>query len=86
MTTSPTTIIESPLESPFDDELAQLHEIAKEFGQTRRTDEEDEDVMSMEKQGLASFSASDYMFEIQSLVHNMFADEQPFFRHLGGFF
>lgn len=83
---SPTTIIESPLESPFGQELAQLYEVAQQFGQNTRTAEEDSDVIQMEKCGLAAFSASDYMLEIQSLVHNLFADEQPFLRHLGAFF
>lgn len=80
--------VDSPatLDSPFDKEIAQLQEVAQGFGNAVRTAEEDEDVMYMEKHGLATFSATDYMLEIQSLIHNMFAEEQPFFRHLGGFF
>lgn len=83
---SPTSSVESPQDNPFDRELAQLREVADGFGHAVRTTEEDADVMHMEKQGLATFSASDYMFEIQSLIHTMFADEQPLFKHLGGFF
>lgn len=84
--TSPRAIAESPQETPFDDELAQLEDVAREFEYTMRSAEEDADVIQMEKYGLASFSAADYMYEIQSLVHGMFADERPFFMHLGGFF
>ncbi len=84
--TSPTSIVESPQENPFDQELAALHEIAQDFKQTVRTVEEEADVMHMEKYGLASFSATDYMCEIQGLIHSMFADEQPFFKRVGGFF
>ena len=83
--TSPVSPL-STLDSPFGDEIAQLQEVADGFGNAVRDAEEDADVLYMEKHGFATFSAAEYMFEIQSLVHNMFSDEQPFFKHLGGFF
>lgn len=84
--TVPAYIGESPQETPFDDELAQLDEVARDFSNTMRTPEEDADVMQIEKRGLASFSATEYMSEIQILVHNLFADEKSCFMQLGGFF
>lgn len=82
---APISAVHSPV-SPFDKELAQLEEVANDFGNAVRTADEDADVMYMEKHGLATFSATDYMSEIQSLIHAMFAEEQPLFMSLGGFF
>lgn len=77
---------EKPLINPFGNELAQLDAVAEEFGQVVRNAEADADAVYMEAHGLACFSASDYMFEIQSLIHDMFAEERMSKYELGNFF
>ena len=79
-------IPEVPKEDPFGKELAHLEEVAQGFGQVVRSAEADADAIYLESHGLANFGASDYMWEIQSLIHAMFADEQPVILDLGGFF
>jgi hypothetical protein len=81
--------VEAPREksfNPFGKELAQLDAVAEEFGQVVRSAEADADAVYMESHGLACFSASDYMFEIQSLIHEMFAEERKSKYELGNFF
>ena len=68
--------VEAPRENPFDKEIAQLDQVAEEFGQVVRNAEADADAVYMESHGLAHFSASEYMLEIQSLIHEMFSDER----------
>ena len=68
--------MEAPKEDPFGKEIAQLDQVAEEFGQVVRRAEADADAIYMESHGLARFSAADYMLEIQSLKHEMFSDEQ----------
>lgn len=65
--------VEAPTD-PFGCELAQLDEVAEEFGQVVRDAESDADLTAMESHGLAHFAASDYMSEIQSLIYDTFAD------------
>lgn len=74
---SPTksTFVEAPKESPFGAELAQLDEVAEEFGHVVRDAEAEADAIHMKTYGLAQFDASDYLSEIQSLIYDTFADE-----------
>lgn len=83
---SPVSVIHSPQHSPFDEEIAQIQEVAEGFGRAVRSAEDDAESRYLAKRGLATFSASEYMSEIQGLIHSMFAEEQPFFKALGGFF
>jgi hypothetical protein len=78
--------VEAPRDNPFGNELAQLDAVAEEFGQVVRSAEADADYVYMESHGLACFSASDYMCEIQSLIHDMFSDERGTIYDLGNFF
>lgn len=78
--------VEALRDNPFGNELAQLDRVAEEFGQVVRSAEADADAVYMESHGLAHFSASDYMFEIQSLIHEMFSDERRIVYDLGNFF
>ena len=81
-----TGFVEAPKDNPFGNELAQLDAVAEEFGQVVRSAEADADTVYMESHGLACFSASDYMFEIQSLIHEMFSEERRVVYDLGNFF
>ncbi|WPH02626.1 Hypothetical protein R9X50_00549100 [Acrodontium crateriforme] len=63
-------------QSPFGNELAQLDEVAEEFGAVMRDAEDSEDAVVMQTYSLAHFSASDYLSEIQGLIsETFFADE-----------
>ena len=76
------SFVEAPKEcspGPFANELAQLDEVAEELGQVVKSAERDADSLYMERRGLARYSANDYMWEIQGLIHDMFRDEQPEF-------
>ena len=78
---SPTksSFVEAPKENPFGSELAQLDEVAEEFGHVVRDAEAEADISSMKSRGLAYFSPSDYLFEIESLIHAAFNEpEQDF--------
>ncbi|KAK3720823.1 hypothetical protein LTR37_003486 [Vermiconidia calcicola] len=77
--------VEASKDNPFGNELAQLEEVAEEFGQVVRSAEKDADHVHMDSRGLAQFTASDYMFEIQTLIHDMFREEEAQF-DFGGFF
>jgi len=65
--------------SPFANELAQLDEVAEELGQVVKSAERDADAVYMEDRGLSRYSANEYMWEIQGLIHEMFADDTPKF-------
>ena len=52
---------------PFGKELEQLKEVVEEFGGVIAAADMDEDVIFMRDNGLAKFSANDYLFEIQPL-------------------
>lgn len=73
------SFVEAPTENPFGNELAQLDEVAEEFGQVVKSVERDADTVYMDSHDLARFSASEYMFDIQNLVHDMFRDDEPEF-------
>jgi hypothetical protein len=58
---------------PFGKELAQVNEIAEEFGATvRLLDEEEQDLMSM---GLCKFGVEDYLDEIAGLYGGIYEDK-----------
>ena len=67
-------IAEEPKESPFGQELAQLDEVAEEFGHAVRDAEATEDATIMRDLNLAQFCASDYMNEIRSLLDVTFGE------------
>ncbi|GAB7365544.1 hypothetical protein MBLNU230_g6616t1 [Neophaeotheca triangularis] len=67
--------VEAPRESPFDNELAQLDEVAEEYGQVISNHSNDEDTVYMQSLGLAHFGASDYMAEISSVMDYLFAED-----------
>lgn len=71
-------VVEAPERStnPFTKELAQLDEVAEEFGHVVRDAESDADVVFMETHGLAAFSCSDYLSEIHGLMYSQFNDER----------
>lgn len=60
---------------PFGNELAQVSELAEEFGATIRTMEREE--MELASRGLRKFGAEDYLDEIQSLFETVFGDDEP---------
>ena len=67
-----------PKEHPFGPELAQVSEIAEEYGITKEKmaiiDEEEQDLVS---RGLFKFRAEDYMSEIHGLFASAFGDARP---------
>lgn len=67
------TFVEAPQESnPFGKELAQLDEVAEEFGQVVRSAERDADEVYMEVHGLGKFGAMEYQLDISDLVRECF--------------
>lgn len=74
---SPTidTFVEAPKEGPFGRELAQLDEVAEEFGHVVRDAETEADLVCMKKHNLAYFHASDYLNDIQGMIYEAFAEE-----------
>nr|POE94805.1 hypothetical protein CFP56_74513 [Quercus suber] len=71
------SIVEEPKDNPFGSELSQLEEVAEEFSHVVRDAEADADAKVLLAYGLAVFTASEYLSEIQSLVHQTFAVEEP---------
>ena len=61
---------------PFGPELAQVTEIAEEYGVKERLNEVDSEEKEMLSRGLYKFTASDYLSEIQGL-HGMFNSIRP---------
>lgn len=63
---------------PFGNELAQVSELAEEYGISKErlavVDEEEQELIS---QGLFKFRAEDYMSEIHGLFMNAFGDPRP---------
>jgi len=63
---------------PFSNELAQVSELAEEYGISKETlavvDEEEQELIS---RGLFKFRAEDYMSEIQSLFVTAFGNSPP---------
>nr|POF20029.1 hypothetical protein CFP56_52278 [Quercus suber] len=70
-------IIEEPKENPFGSELSQLEEVAEEFSHVVSDAEADADAKVLLAYGLAVFSATEYMTEIQNLVYQTFTVEEP---------
>lgn len=70
-----TSFVEAPKETnPFGNELAQLDEIAEEFGQVVRSAERDADEVYMEAHGLGKFGAVEYGFDIADLARECFGE------------
>lgn len=67
-----------PVQHPFGNELAQVSELAEEYGISKETlaivDEEEQELIS---KGLFKFRAEDYMSEIQGLFMSAFGDTRP---------
>jgi hypothetical protein len=67
-----------PVQHPFGNELAQVSELAEEYGISKETltvvDEEEQELIS---RGLFKFRAEDYMSEIQGLFMSAFGDTRP---------
>jgi hypothetical protein len=67
-----------PTQHPFGNELAQVTEIAEEYGISKEilavVDEEEQELVS---RGLFKFRAEEYMSEIQGLFMNAFGDPRP---------
>jgi len=63
---------------PFGNELAQVSEIAEEYGISKEkmavVDEEEQELVS---KGLFKFRAEDYMSEISGLLSSAFGDARP---------
>jgi len=63
---------------PFGNELAQVSELAEEYGMTppkmEVIDAEEQELLS---RGLFKFRAEDYMSEIQGLLLNAFGETRP---------
>ena len=83
MSPPPTAIGEAPLRSPVDrslasphpfgKELAQVNEVAEEFGATARLlDEEEHEILS---KGLRKFGVEEYLDEIAGLYGGIFDDK-----------
>jgi hypothetical protein len=70
--------IDAPDSHPFGNELAQVTELAEDYGisQQRLTivDEEEQELVS---KGLFKFCADDYMSEIQGLFASAFGESKP---------
>ncbi|EME79102.1 uncharacterized protein MYCFIDRAFT_212131 [Pseudocercospora fijiensis CIRAD86] len=68
--------VEAPKESPFGNELAQLDEVVEELSLAVRDAEAEEDLAYMKANGLAAFSAEDYLSEIHSAICECFRAEE----------
>lgn len=69
--------VEAPIrENPFGNELAQLDEVAEEFGCSIRDAEAAADAVYLETRGLACYGASEYLNDIQDLVCDQFAGDR----------
>ena len=66
----------SQSQHPFGPELAQVTEIAEEYGVKERLNEVDSEEKEMLAKGLCKFTASDYLSEIQGL-HGIFNSIRP---------
>jgi len=62
---------------PFGNELAQVTELAEEYGVQGRMHVIDEEEQELVSRGLFKFGAEDYMNEIQELFMNAFEDNRP---------
>jgi hypothetical protein len=62
--------------SPFGQELAQVTELAEDFGATSRLDVIYEDEQYLRTRGLAQMSADDYLNEIHEVMATFFPEHQ----------
>lgn len=67
---------EVPLAHPFGQELAQVSEIAEEFGVKDKLHVVDEEEQDLIRKGLCRFRAEDYLLEVSSLFAAFLAPEQ----------
>ncbi|KAL3417877.1 hypothetical protein PVAG01_10887 [Phlyctema vagabunda] len=78
VTTFPAHPIEAPVEEhPFGNELAQVSELAEEFGVQEKMDVLDAEEQDVVSKGFFKFCAEDYMSEIQDLFMSAFTDKRP---------
>jgi hypothetical protein len=63
--------------NPFGNELAQVRELAEEYGVKEKMQIIDEEEQELFSRGLCKFSADDYMSEIQGLYSDMIGMAQP---------
>jgi len=57
--------------------LAQVSEIAEEYGVKEKLNELETEEKELVAKGLVKFSADDYLSEINSLIASFFADANP---------
>lgn len=62
---------------PFGHELAQVSEIAEEYGVKEQLNEFDVERQELTVKGLHKFSADDYLSEIQGLLSSFLAEAKP---------
>lgn len=62
---------------PFGSELAQVSELAEEFGVQEKMYVIDEEEQELVSRGLFKFCAEDYMSEIQGLFLSAFGESRP---------
>jgi len=58
-------------------ELAQVSEIAEEYGVKEKLNEFETEEKDLVAKGLHKFSAEDYLGELNSLISSFFADAKP---------
>ncbi|KAH7162983.1 hypothetical protein B0J13DRAFT_26068 [Dactylonectria estremocensis] len=59
---------------PFGHELAQVTELAEEYGARRDSKHDDEDNTYIKSKGLVKFSADDYISDVQNLINSFFPE------------
>ncbi|KAF7545876.1 hypothetical protein G7Z17_g8833 [Cylindrodendrum hubeiense] len=59
---------------PFGHELAQVTELAEEYGGRSNTKNDDEDSMYIKTNGLVKFTADDYISDVQNLITSFFPE------------
>ncbi|KAK0656073.1 hypothetical protein B0T16DRAFT_384840 [Cercophora newfieldiana] len=67
----------SQAQHPFGPELAQVTEIAEEYGVKEQLNEASAEEQVLAAKGLAKFSADDYLNEIQGIFTNFFGETKP---------
>lgn len=68
---------EMPPSHPFGHELAQVTELAEEYGVMEKVHVIDEEEQELARRGLRKFTAEDYLGEIQGLFSSFFAEARP---------
>jgi len=67
----------SQAQHPFGPELAQVTEIAEEYGIKEQLNETGAEEQELAAKGLSKFSADDYLNEIHGLFTNFFGEAKP---------